>query len=66
MTYVTFTRTWWRRNPSWPNGLEPKAGRRHYTGHTFQNEEEARRFCREWNDSHPPGRLSRKCEYTRA
>lgn len=25
-----------------------------------------RNFCREWNEKHPPGRLSRKCEYERA
>ncbi len=63
--FRTFTRTWWRENHSgeWPDNLEPHAGRRSYK-ENFETEEEARAFCKEWNATHPPGRLSRKCEYT--
>ena len=62
VTYRVFTRTWWRSNPAWPNGLEPGAGRktsiaRHCT------EQEARDIARTWNANHAPGRLSRKAEY---
>ena len=64
--FVTFTRTWYRPNKAWPGGLEPHAGRRHYTGHTYGEESAARAACREWSDSHDPGRLSRKMEYERA
>ena len=62
MSYRTFTRTWWKNNPSWPNGLEPHAGRRSYCGH-YQSEEEARIACCQYNSTHEAGRLSRKMEY---
>ena len=58
----TFTRTWWKENKSWPNGLEPHAGRRTYHGN-YLNPEEARAACLEWNSEHAPGRLSRKMEW---
>ena len=28
--YNVFTRTWWRKNPDWPNGLEPCIGPKTY------------------------------------
>jgi hypothetical protein len=28
--YNVFTRTWWRNNPAYPNGLEPSPGRKRY------------------------------------
>ena len=62
--YQTFTRTWWRDNPSHPNGLEPCAGRKYSHGR-YDTEEDARKACKEWNDTHSPGRLSRKMEYER-
>lgn len=65
MTYIIFTRTWWRNNPSWPNGLEPCAGRRRKIA-TARTEESARDICRVWNANHKPGRLSRKAEFTEA
>ncbi len=65
MTYIIFSRTWWRRNPAWPNGLEPGAGRRTKIA-TASTEEGARDICRVWNANHKPGRLSRKAEYTEA
>ena len=61
--YTVFTRTWWRSNPSWPNGLEPCAGRKH----TLRRDltwSEARQLCETWNFEHKPGRLSRKAEFT--
>ena len=61
--YRTFTRTWWKNNPKWPNGLEPHAGRKTYH-ETFATEDEARAFCCDYNDTHDAGRLSRKMEYT--
>lgn len=61
--YRAFTRTWWKENPAWPNGLEPCAGRRHYHGWDFDTEEEARDHCQEYNATHKAGRLSRKAEY---
>ena len=62
MSYQTFTRTWWRENRSWPNGLEPHAGRKSYYA-THDTEEEAREACKKWNTTHGPGRLSKKMEY---
>lgn len=60
--YKTFTRTWWRNNPAWPDGLEPGAGRKHYHSR-HMTEAGARAECKEWNSTHNPGRLSRKMEY---
>ena len=60
--YSVFTRTWWRENPDWPNGLEPHPGRKHVLG-TFSSEAAARERCAIYNETHSPGRLSRKAEY---
>lgn len=59
-----FVRTWWRRNPSYPRGLEPHAGRKR-TLRTVRTEAEARAVCKAYNDTHDPGPLSRKAEYER-
>ena len=63
-SYRCFTRTWWRRNPSWPDRREPGAGRkttiaRHCTY------DEARAICERYNATHEPGFLSRKAEFTK-
>ena len=70
MGYRVFTRTWWKENPDWPDGLEPKAGRKRYRmpstnwkQQTFATEKEAIAWCKEWNDTHEPGRYSRKAEF---
>lgn len=65
MVYRVFHRVWWKRNPDWPNGLEPHAGRKTIIGYAA-SEEEARDMCRVWCANHPPGRLSRKAEYEEA
>lgn len=62
--FRVFTRTWWRNNPEWPNGLEPHAGRK-YTLGLCNTEAEARDMCAEYAKTHKPGRLSRKAEYER-
>lgn len=61
--YRAFKRTWWKENPSWPNGLEPQMGEREYFEGGFDTEEEAREFCQEWNANNEPGRLSLKAEF---
>ena len=61
-TYYVFTRTWWRENPGWPDGLEPCAGPR-YTIARYCTEAEARRIAKKYNNTHKPGRLSRMAEY---
>jgi len=63
--FRTFTRTWWKKNPRWPNGLEPHAGRKTFYGKYF-SEGEAREACGKYNSAHKPGQLSRKMEYARA
>ncbi len=60
--YRTFVRTWWKDNPAWPNGLEPEAGKRQYHDR-YATHLEAVQACREYNDSHEPGRYSRKMEF---
>ena len=62
--YRCFKRTWWKENPTWPNGLEPEAGERIYLrGGVFQFEKDAVACCKTWNTYHAPGRLSLKAEY---
>ena len=61
--YRIFTRTWWRNNPSWPNGLEPCPGRRYTLAKAIPTEKMAQEICKQWNATHNPGRLSRKAEY---
>ena len=61
--YRVFTRTWWKRNPSWPGGREPGAGRRHVLRSRIPTEAEAREIRKAWNSTHEPGFLSRKAEY---
>jgi len=61
--FEVFHRTWWRRNPSWPDGREPGVGRPTRIGWA-ETEEQARDMCRQWNATHHPGLLSRKAEYT--
>jgi len=64
-TYDVFTRTWWRENPAWPNGLEPCAGEKHYLARDV-SEVEARETCAEYRAEHEPGRLALKAEYEEA
>jgi hypothetical protein len=61
--YRCFTRTWWTNNPAWPNGLEPCPGTKHTIAARVETEEEAQAICKEYNDTHEPGRLSRMAEY---
>ena len=63
MSYKVFTRTWWKNNPAWPGGLEPGLGRKTTIARRVETEEEARAICKRYNDTHTPGRLSRKAEY---
>ena len=46
--YSVFTRTWWKFNKTWPNGLEPFPGEKSYIKH-FNTEQEAREYCQYHN-----------------
>lgn len=62
--YRVFTRTWWKHNPAWPNGLEPEAGKRNYRGHPQRlTLQEAQAYCQRWNAEHKPGKFSLKAEF---
>lgn len=65
--YRCFTRRWWKdaTTSGWPNGLEPHCGKKHYACGTYTLEE-AREKCREYNDTHDPGKYSVKMEFERA
>ena len=65
MAYKVFVRNWWKHNPSWPNGREPDPTAQKTTLGVYDTEEEARERCRAYNDTHEPGKLSRKAEYQR-
>jgi hypothetical protein len=58
--YWIFHRTWWRMEG---NVRVPHAGRKHHVGYA-QTIGEAQDMCRRWNAAHPPGKLSRKAEFT--
>lgn len=62
MSYRAFTRTWWKENKLWHNGLEPCAGRKTTLG-VFKTDIEAMRCCEDYNKTHKAGRLSRKAEF---
>ena len=61
--YRVFVRGWWKKNKSWPNGLEPNPTARKTTIATVETAEQARSICTVYNANHNPGRLSRKAEY---
>ena len=61
--FEVFHRTWWRRNPEWPDGREPGVGKSHHVGWA-NTEAHARHLCRRWNATHTPGPLSDQAEYT--
>ena len=63
--YNVFHRTWWKANKSYPGGREPGAGRKTYLrrGVTY---DDARAICKQYNDTHEPGFLSRKAEFEEA
>jgi hypothetical protein len=63
MSYHVFVRSWWKDNASWPNGLEPDGAASKFTLRIVKTESEARAACRDYNDTHNPGRYSRKAEY---
>lgn len=62
--YQIFVRNWWKRNPSYPDGLEPDSGARKTKLCICEGIDEARRICKQYNETHKPGRLSRKAEFT--
>ena len=64
MSYTIFVRNWWIKNPEWPEGREPGPGPKKIIK-TVDTEEEARKFCQEYNETHDPGPLSRKAEYSK-
>lgn len=63
--YTCFTRNWWKWD--YQNGKKikvPDPQARKTQLQSFSSEEKARQYCEEWNNTHKPGPLSRKCEYT--
>jgi len=62
MLYRVFVRNWWRNNPNWPNGLEPSPGQKRYIARNVSYDE-ARTICSQYNETHKPGRFSRKAEF---
>lgn len=61
-TFEVFVRDWWRIE----RGVRvPNPGAEREILDTGLSLDEARELCREWNDSHEPGELSRKAEFTK-
>ncbi len=61
--FKVFTRTFWKENKDWPNGLEPHMGRKTTIGYA-KTEAEAIKMCQDYNNSNDPGRYSREAEFT--
>lgn len=59
--YQVFVRNWWKSDGK--GGLIPGPGRKTILGYV-NSEQDARSACKEYNDTHEPGPLSRKAEYT--
>ena len=49
--FEVFSRTWWKYNDKWPNGLEPCMGRSTHICFT-ETAEQAREQCRLWHIYH--------------
>lgn len=64
--YHVFVRTWWKEvtDRYGTKKLVPHMGRKYTLAHVG-TEQEARQICKEYNDTHNPGKLSRKAEYYR-
>ena len=58
--YHVFVRNWYRREGK---AIVPGPGRKTTLAHNV-SWSTARAICAEYNDSHDPGRLSRKAEFT--
>lgn len=63
MKYQVFVRTWWAKDPTNPNKLVPQIGRKSHISYV-NSIEEAREWCKTWNNTNKPGRYSRKAEFT--
>jgi len=67
VSYRVFVRNWWRRNDTGlPGlaGLTPDPGARKTTIATHCTLDEAQDIAMRYNETHAPGRLSRKAEFT--
>lgn len=60
MSYRVFKRAWWKikYGQKVPHPTAKKTTLTH-----VDTEDEARKYCREWNDQHDPGPTSIKAEY---
>ena len=65
ISYRAFSRIWWKFNPEWPGGLEPYGAGRKTTLARHLTYDEAVRVCKNYNETHNPGKLSRKAELER-
>jgi hypothetical protein len=63
MSFRVYVCNWWRVEETTGHKV-PDPGARKTTIDKVATEEEARARCKEYNDTHTPGRLSRKAEYT--
>lgn len=61
--YRVFVRNWWKRNKDYPGGRKPCAGRKTTIQAKVETVDEARTICKQYNDTHEPGFLSRKAEF---
>jgi hypothetical protein len=63
--YNVFHRTFWKENPSWPNGREPHLGKKEYIAEGVSRKL-ALEIAKEYNTENDPGLLSDKAEIEEA
>lgn len=64
--FTIFVRSWWKYKTDLygRKTLVPNPGARRTVIATRNTEQEARDYCQDYNNTHKPGPLSRKAEYT--
>lgn len=60
--YQIFIRSWYKKD-SVTGKMKPHIGRKKVIGYA-KNVEDARKICKEYNESHNPGPTGRKAEFT--
>lgn len=58
--YRMFTRNWWKMEDG--ERVPDPSARRTVQGYAT-DEQDAIKFCQDWNALHEPGKLSNKCEF---
>ena len=62
--FKVYVQNWYKHNPDCPGGIEPDGQAHKHTLGKFSTEEAAQKVCKEYNATHPGGKLHRGAHYT--